>query len=224
MTLRVFKAVPGATQKGGKPQRYLGSFQVDPDDPWRREDARDREGELRTVLVFRLLPMEAEAPTDVEVLSDTPATTPAQEFLSPENNVVTEFDVAERKKSTARRREAEQMSKFEEFLLAQGHEIGRLRLTVPESSVRLLTDTFDSSSKVLYEVKASSTRNMVRVAIGQLFDYRRFTEGVAHYTVVLPVRPTPDLVELIHNVGFELVVEDDGSYTRITSDGTADLR
>ncbi|WP_419706212.1 hypothetical protein [Promicromonospora sp. NFX87] len=73
-------------------------------------------------------------------------------------------------------------------------------------------------------MKANSTRNMVRFAIVQLSDYRRFADGVAHCAVVLPVRPAPDLVELVHSVGFELVVGDDGTYVRITSDGTADLR
>lgn len=224
MTLRVFEAVPGASKKGGKPQRYLGSFRVDPDAPWRREEALDREGEPRTVLVFRLLPIDAETPTDVEMLSSTPAAAPAQEFLPPENNVVKDYDVAARKGSSARRREAELMTNFEDFLLTRGHKVGRLRLVVPASSVRLLTDTFDSTSGVLYEVKASSTRNMVRFAIGQLFDYRRFTEGVAHCTVVLPVLPAPDLVELVHSVGFELVVGDSGTFVRVTADGTAEVR
>lgn len=224
MTLRVFEAVPGTSQKGGKPQRYLGSFRVDPDAPWRREESLDREGEPRTVLVFRLLPIAAETPTNVKTLSDTPATAPSQEFLPPENNIVKDYDVAARKGSTARRREAELMTEVEDFLLARGHKVGRLRLTVPASSVQLLTDTFDSSSGVLYEVKASSTRNMVRVAIGQLFDYRRFTEEAAHYTVVLPVLPAPDLVELVHGVGFELVTRDNGGFVRVTPTGSADLR
>jgi hypothetical protein len=224
MTLRVFEAVPGVPQKGGKPQRYLGAFRVDPDAPWRRQEAQDREGELRTVLVFRLLPIDAEMPTAAEILSDTPAEVPAQEFLPPENNVVREFDVAARKGSTSQRREAELMTKFEGFLLARGHKVGRLRLAVPASSARLLTDTFDSSSGVLYEVKASSTRNMVRFAIGQLFDYRRFTNDVAHCTIVLPVRPASDLVELVHSVGFELVVGEDGGFVRVTPDGRTDLR
>ncbi|MEV0890246.1 hypothetical protein [Promicromonospora sp. NPDC050262] len=131
MTLRVFEAVPGVSQKGGKPQRYLGSFRVDPGAPWRREEARDRKGELRTVLVFRLLPIDAETPTDVEILSGTPATAPAQEFLPPENNVVKELDVAARKGSTAQRREAELMNEFEDFLLAREHKVGRLQLAVP---------------------------------------------------------------------------------------------
>lgn len=113
------------------------------------------------------LPIEAETPTDVEILSSTPLAAPAQEFPPPENNVVKEFDVAARKGSSARHHEAELMTKFENFLLARGHKVGRLWL-VPASSARLLTDTFDSTSSVLYEVKASSTRNMVRFAIGHL--------------------------------------------------------
>ncbi|WP_129782912.1 hypothetical protein [Promicromonospora panici] len=223
MALRVFEAVPEATQKGGKPQRYIGSFRLDPSAPWRRQESLDSDGLQRTVLVFKLLPVEAEPPAAEETLSDLPAAVPAQEFLPPENNVVQAYDVAAREGTVAERHEAELMAELEAALRSGGRKVGRLRLSVPESSVRLLTDTFDSTNGVLYEVKATSTRNMVRVAIGQLFDYRRFVNGLTHCCVVLPVRPAPDLVELIHALGFDLVARENGSLVRVTAAGLTDL-
>ena len=53
-TLRLFEEA-SRKQSGGVLQTYLGSFAVDPSDPYRREDAPDRAGRLRKVLVFRLL-------------------------------------------------------------------------------------------------------------------------------------------------------------------------
>ncbi|NKX52369.1 hypothetical protein HER39_17690, partial [Arthrobacter deserti] len=38
----------------GRTHRYLGQFTIDPQQPWRREDAPDRTGETRSVIVFRL--------------------------------------------------------------------------------------------------------------------------------------------------------------------------
>lgn len=224
-TLRVFEAVEGASNKGGKPQRYVGAFRLAPDAPWRRQEAPDSDGLLRTVLVFRLLPLDAEVPAADEPLSEVPAAAPAQEFLPPENNVVEAFDVAAHEGTIAERREAKLMGQLEDQLRAAGHKVGRLRLSVPGTSDRLLTDTFDATTRVLYEAKASSTRNMVRQAIGQLFDYRRFVEDLEHCCVVLPVKPAPDLVDLVHSVGLELVARDtSGTFVRITPDGTAELR
>lgn len=64
---------------------------------------------------------------------------------------------------------------------------------------------------------------MVRLAVGQLLDYQRFAHGLSCCTVVLPVRPAADLVELIHGVGFELVVREESKFVRVTTDGTAGL-
>lgn len=67
-TLRVFEAVEGRPTAGGRPQRYLGAFRVDPERPYRTEWADDPDGNQRQVLVFRLLC------TDPEIVTpDTPA-------------------------------------------------------------------------------------------------------------------------------------------------------
>src|SRR5690606_26308402 len=58
-SLRLFE-VAGSNRGGGKPQRYVGEFVIDSDDPYRFEDAPDREGRLRKVVVFRLLAVSAQ--------------------------------------------------------------------------------------------------------------------------------------------------------------------
>lgn len=57
--VRLFE-VAGPDPGGGKPQIYVGEFQLDPADPWRFREAPDRDGEMRQVVVFRLLAVEAE--------------------------------------------------------------------------------------------------------------------------------------------------------------------
>ncbi|MBD3923291.1 hypothetical protein IEZ26_01550 [Nocardioides cavernae] len=56
--LRLWAAVDGKQQPGGKLHRYVGAFAVDPEAPYVREDAPDTAGDLRKVLVFRLLAAE----------------------------------------------------------------------------------------------------------------------------------------------------------------------
>lgn len=225
--LRVFDAVPTPTRtKGGKRQRYLGEFRLDPRDPFRREDAVDNDKQLRTVLVFRLLPVLAGHPGPDETLADLPDARPMQEFIPAESNVVRKFDVRARESGVSERREAELMAELEATLRGMGREVGRLRLHVPHSSTRLLTDTYDASARVLYEAKATGARAAVREAIGQLLDYRRFAEQPVQCTVVLPEAPASDLVELVHELGFELVARGRrGRLVRVAADGTvAELR
>lgn len=57
-TLRLFEAADGGRRKGGKRQRYIGAFRVDPAQPWRFEEAPDAHGRRRKVIVFRLLSEE----------------------------------------------------------------------------------------------------------------------------------------------------------------------
>jgi len=57
-TLRLFVSEGYAPGTHAEIHRYVGEFRVDPDLPYRRERAVDREGALRWILVFRLLPVQ----------------------------------------------------------------------------------------------------------------------------------------------------------------------
>ena len=61
--LRMFEAAEEGWRPGGKQQRYLGEFFLDPEQPWRLDDAPDADGNDRRVIVFRLVrasdPVEA---------------------------------------------------------------------------------------------------------------------------------------------------------------------
>lgn len=59
-TLRLFLTLPNSQGPGGKKQRYAGAFAVDSAEPYTYERAPDNEGELRKVIVFRLLATEVE--------------------------------------------------------------------------------------------------------------------------------------------------------------------
>lgn len=55
--LRLFEAA-GPNRTGGKPQRYVGEFRLDPVDPWQFREAPDRQGDMRHVVVFRFIAVE----------------------------------------------------------------------------------------------------------------------------------------------------------------------
>lgn len=57
-TLRLFEAVDEPLRPGGRRQRYLGAFSVDPDLAWRTETDHDAAGNPSTAIVFRLVAQE----------------------------------------------------------------------------------------------------------------------------------------------------------------------
>lgn len=219
--LRLFEAVGPAIGRGGKPQRYLGAFRVDPAAPFRREDAPDRTGALRSVLVFRLLPMEPHSHTTApgDVIAPEPETGAVAAFVASEQNAESQFPVSAQPASTAERREAELMRQLEAHLRLAGHTVGRLKLTPPGSSTVLWTDTYDQTTGRLFEVKGVSTRMAVRLAIGQLLDYRRFTPDPRRLAIALPVRPAEDLVELVRSCDMELVYPSGPGFHAIAAGG-----
>ena len=72
-------------------------------------------------------------------------------------------------------------------------------------------DIYDHYSDVLYEAKASCDREDVRMAIGQLFDYRRQEDQVNKHrpklAILLPCRPQEDLVKLCLELEIQIVYE-----------------
>ncbi len=84
-----------------------------------------------------------------------------------------------------------------------GHDVGRLKI-VPTGEYRpIFCDLYDKTTKTLVEAKGSVTREAVRMAIGQLLDYRRFVDEPVRLSVLLPEQPRPDLMALLESVDVE---------------------
>lgn len=77
----------------------------------------------------------------------------------------------------------------------------------------MLTDTYDATEEVLWEVKADASRESVRMAIGQLADYLRYLTPGLSSGIVLPTSPYADLVELIQESGHRLLVPRESEFT-----------
>jgi len=75
--------------------------------------------------------------------------------------------------------------------------VARLKI-VPSGERRpIFCDLVDKSANVLVEAKGSVAREEIRMAIGQLADYRRFAADGARLAVLVPERPRKDLVRLL---------------------------
>ena len=231
-TLRVFICVGYVKGNSGpKLHRYVGEFKVDEGEPFVRRRALDQNHDMRWVYVFRLRPVAEtkQLPEDfisaaVDDVTETlpavpmsgdpyfelrPAESTSGQVSKPEKNSKKQVT---RKASDAvevTRREAELSDRFLSFLKGEGHTVDRFKIRIKGLTSTFWTDLYDATDNVLYELKGSSSRNAVRMAVGQLQDYRRHIPPKdAQLVVLLPERPVDDLAELVESAGMTLVYED----------------
>lgn len=112
----------------------------------------------------------------------------------------------------ALRREAELVQAYVDWLRTRGQETCRQAIALPGGTT-LYTDVFNSDTKELLEAKAAAGRREIREGLGQLLDYSRF---VSHDTraLLVPQRPLPDLVELLHAYGLSAVWREGDEFFR----------
>ncbi|MBP2708198.1 hypothetical protein JOL79_30905 [Microbispora sp. RL4-1S] len=203
---------------GHKKHRYLGEFEVDKDYPYFVEEAPDREGELRTVFVFRLRPVgEAlRRSEDTSGAGDMRDTSECA-LVAPELHNASTFERSATSAGTALRRESDLVARYSRYLLDLGHTIKRWQIQPAGSTRPLWTDIYDEATNELYEAKGSATRDAIRQAIGQLFDYRRHLPEGVKLSVLLPAQPNDDLIDLLSGLGMHCVYEEsEGSFVRVS--------
>ncbi|WP_405808133.1 restriction endonuclease [Streptomyces sp. NBC_00210] len=191
-SLHVFRSVTSGVVA------HLGQFTLDPERPWYTTDAPDTDGEIRSVIMFRLRPVDS-ASSDAE-LPFTPASSTIVEDVEVEQHNVEQMAINPSSRPRfADRREAKLVTAYRRYLRSQGHTVGRKKI-VPEGELKpLYTDLFDVTDNVLIEAKGTVTREAIRMAIGQLFDYRRYIAPRPNIALLLPAEPRPDLIKLCHS-------------------------
>jgi hypothetical protein len=194
--------------------RYLGEFRVDEGHPWYPEEASDRLRDLRKVIVFRLLPVDAEEPPTSQ--KGPAASKPTVRDVTMEAHVAETFQQEPRREPTvAERREAELVKRYTAWLESSGSTVTRKEIRLPDLGHALYTDLFDGHRSELVEAKSSASRHHVRLALGQLLDYARYVEHESR-AVLLPSDPGAELVELLHTVKIGCVYETTaGAFVRV---------
>jgi hypothetical protein len=195
--LRLFEA-------DGTTVTYIGEFVLDPEQPYELADAPDLDGSVRTVYVFRLRPVGAHGAgraVDTAPSGEVATETDVETY----NAGTVEVEVFT-KKHTKHRREAELVERYRASRRRQGLTTRRHRIRPPGDPTLIYTDVYDVEEKRLLEAKASTARVDVRMAIGQLLDYRRFLPA-EQWAVLLPARPRHDLLDLLDEIGIGCVYE-----------------
>jgi hypothetical protein len=187
-SLRLFDGARGVVT-------YMGEFKSDEELPYYFTDAPETGGgPVRQVIVFRLRPIDA----PVGMISLGPSLPSAPIFDDvPLEGYFTERTVVEPSRDIyeAERKEAELVRQFADHVRSLGIEIVRRRILPVGEAKPIFTDIYLPKQNLLIEAKGSVERGSVRMAIGQLSDYRRFFKDVA-CAMLLPSTPRQDLIQL----------------------------
>jgi hypothetical protein len=95
------------------------------------------------------------------------------------------------------RSEAALVSAYSEFLAERGHVVSGRHYLAEGESRPLRADLMVKDLNVLVEAKATDARYAIRMAIGQLHDYRRFEPTAPELAVLVPREPIRDLRRLL---------------------------
>lgn len=193
---------------------YVGQFTLAKDPAWYYRDAPDANREIRSVIMFRLKPLGTAAPIG-EKIALTPTDDDVVEDVEIEQQHTERMVISPKSEEReAERREAPLVAKYRDHLEMQGHTVTRKKI-IPAGEARpLFTDLHDTTDNVLIEAKGSVTREAIRMAIGQLYDYRRYIKPTPSLAILLPSRPREDLIELCNLSGASVIWRDGDTFGR----------
>lgn len=116
-------------------------------------------------------------------------------------------------KEAARQAEQTEALLREEFRSWRDRKGDRLRgISIETPTSRLRVDLYDQVTNVLIEVKARAERDYLRFAVGQLYDYRRYLDFEVNLAVLVPRRPTDDLMGLLKTAGVAAIWKAETSF------------
>lgn len=214
-------------------QRYIGRVVLDPIEPYEVRWSPVGDGTLRRIIVFRLRPAEgaelflleqdamkpAAQTTVLEVsleqkLAKLPAQSGTKEKKTEQHSTPETTANITGGTRTMRRREGQLVKAFESHLEQAGHSFKSFQITIEGEPGALTPDVYDETDHVLYEAKGQATRSNVRMAIGQLADYRRHLHNVEklRVAVLLPSAPTPDVRDLLAAQQIALVYQTEDGF------------
>ncbi|MDO9713146.1 hypothetical protein [Paracraurococcus lichenis] len=197
---------------------YRGEFEVDAQEPYYLADAPDLNGEMRTVYVFRLRPcgeMLQEQAVPREEAVPTFGATPRREEIDIEGGQVERFVRAAVAPGEAERREARLVAEYCDYRRRlRAPELVRLRLWPRGEAQPLYTDLYDRAEHRIIEAKGTTTREALRMAVGQLLDYRNLVGQDARLSILLPRMPRPNLVDYLAACRIDIIARDEAGAFR----------
>jgi hypothetical protein len=187
---------------------YVTELEIDAESPYyETEGPETGEGPLRRVFVFKFHPIGGDAPAGRSKLDGV--LEPGVSEVPIENRWTERFFVnPSGEEYEAERREQTLVLDFENYLRREGHDAARLKIVPAGEKRPIFCDIYDKTSGLLIEAKGTVARDALRMAIGQLMDYRRFAADGTQLAVLVPERPRADLLDLLQSTGLHAIWPD----------------
>jgi len=126
-----------------------------------------------------------------------PVLTPAATDRPVEDSLMLAYEVSGSEPGTRTRAEHVLVQRYAEWMVGRGVAVVSRAYRVPGWARPILCDAFLPERDVLIEAKGSDSRVAIRLAIGQLYDYRRFEAIQPKLAVLLPYEPSSDMRALL---------------------------
>ncbi|TQK44810.1 hypothetical protein FBY35_6337 [Streptomyces sp. SLBN-118] len=207
--LHVFRPV-----KSGVVQ-HIGEFAIADDNPWYRTDRPDKNGEMRSVITFRLAPVSATPAHACQIAPHHTETT--VEDVEVERRKTERSSVGAQQSREAERRESLLVTRYLVHLRQRGLRATSKRITLGDERTVLRTDLYIAQHDFLIEAKGTVSREAIRMGIGQLFDYQRYIQPRPALGLLLPHRPHKEMLDLCAALSITSIWAEGDSFNRTTS-------
>lgn len=196
---------------------YLGKFLLGSPKYVEQKTLDVNQDLLRKVFVFNLLPTDISIDFDLNQHNGQRIQGLSSDWSPPNFSQVNKgsFPVGEYE---IKRLEFKLQGEFGSFLISNGHSVFNYDFTLEGLGGTLKPDMWIPDLNLVVEAKPSCAREYVRLGIGQVLDYANLStlEGTPMKPgLLLPARPTQDLVDLIKSLGIALIYKSDVSFTFI---------
>lgn len=210
--LRLFSGARGTV-------RYEGEFELDADEPWYTTDAPEiGSDQTRSVIVFRMRPKDTTPRSPTSKLDALPGDGAAHETPVEEQWTEKAYVNPAREPYEAERREQRLVRDYLTHLERQGHDVCRLMVVPPGEAKPIFCDMYDKTTGTLIEAKGTVQRSAIRMAIGQLADYRRFVDGgAAEVAILTPSQPRADLLALLASQNVSVIWQEGDGFDSIAT-------
>ena len=202
---------------------YENEFTLYERDPYFWTISPDNEGKLRDSIVFRLKPVKKYSiknpiASKIESVSRTIVKEIALEKSSSKNSRKTVTFISQGIKDRKEARLVEEYNLYRKKEKLSDLIRHTVQIHFPKRKI-LYTDGYDSESETLVEAKATNQtdeRDKIRMAIGQLFDYRKLLEEenvkVKNLAILIPTCPSKDLLELLKDLKIKIIFKEGNKF------------
>ena len=171
---------------------------------------------MRTVLMFRLSPVDPVAPREGAAVR--PFAMAARTEIALTDFIEGEADSQIDKLRPASAEELHRESlerRYAALLASRGANTLRLRIGLIGETTQLRTGLFDPEANLLLEASGSNSRQAITTALGRLLDGARFISPAPRKALILARAPRQDLRSFLDYYRIGLVIATDGGFEEL---------